>query len=144
MRSIDPLPNPGIFDRPMYVLAIQTRWNIKFLGNDCPGCLRVWEQRLEKRGWIDLGPRFGISRIAPIQRMWAHYGRFYGKFHPVTVHPGCIPEQIDSYDKDGLLYQHTCKPAEAPSQDNLDQAAEDFFDDDDYYANEEGEGDFDD
>lgn len=107
MKSIDHIPSREEFGRPMYILAVSTPYNIKFLGNDCPGCLRRWEYRLTKRGWIDLGESFGLSRLAPILRMWSTYGPHYDDIMD-GEYEDCNPEQIDQYDEEGLLYQHIC------------------------------------
>lgn len=118
IKSIDSLPDRSQFDRPMFVLAISTPRNVKFLGNDCAVCLRVWEHRLKKRGWIDLGEKFGRGRIAPILRMWTTYG--YGIIHMydelMKYENGmggvseliCVPEKIDQYDKDGGQFPGPC------------------------------------
>jgi hypothetical protein len=140
MKSIDSLPDRDAFKRPMYVLAIETPYNIKFLANDCPGCLRAWELRLTRRGWIDLGPNFGLSRIAPIRRMWSTYGRLYDEVFE-GKYEGCVPEQIDGYDEEGLLYQHICpwmsgKPFNGPVDMNemtLDPEEDPWNDDADWW-----------
>jgi hypothetical protein len=63
-----------------------------------------------KRGWIDLGPQFGKSRIAPIKRVWVYYGTEYNDFFPIEhdAYQQCCPEQLDQYDDEGLLFNSTC------------------------------------
>jgi len=119
MKSIDSLPERSQFDRPMFVLAIATPYNVKFMGNDCAACLHTWEHRLKTRGWIDLGEQFGRGRIAPILRMWTAYGTeesmsMYDELITYVDGMGgiseciCVPEKIDQYDIDGGLVPGTC------------------------------------
>lgn len=109
MKSIDYLPPKSYFGREMFSLAVSTPYNVKFYLNDCPGCIRAWEKRLTKRGWIDLGPNFGQSRIAPVLRTWTHVSKHYDDLYPepASQYQYCCPEQIDSYDDDGIwAYDH--------------------------------------
>lgn len=147
MKTVDPLPEVGKFDRPMYTLAVETPYNIKFYRNDCPGCIRAWEMRLRRRGWIDLGPNWGLGRIAPVLRMWAMVGsQNYDELYPeaAPAYQYCCPEQLDGYDEDGLLYSHQCgmkmkdpqqiadiAPEDDPWDDECwDDAEEDWYDED--------------
>ncbi len=122
MKSIDTLPTREQFNRPMYTLAVSTPYNIKFFGNDCPGCILAWELRIRRRGWIDLGPNFGQSRIAPVLRTWTHVSKHYDDLYPEPApqYQHCCPEQIDSYDDDGLLYEHKCGSSGEPPTGPID------------------------
>lgn len=69
------------------------------------------ERRLIERGWVDLGPQFGLGRLAPIKRIWTYYGSRYDDLIGPNALPKfeiCQPEAIDAYDPEGQQYPHTC------------------------------------